>query len=227
MVMAGKASSPGNFAGNFTVLVTNKPPPPPAPPVHSMYTGDGIRFTLVFFLMFSVYLLVYFAFVAGFGWSIGRERWWAGPYFTGIMLRGNFGDGSLAEQPFQRLLARGNMHTEDPALYFAPPHAPLVRMPLDLAIRGFRSRADDVWERPREISVYDGPAVSWATLSKQKSGVAAVATTQVRPWVMAVSVPPPSPYAGPTRTFILPRVAHAVSAGDELHVAQQCTERTA
>lgn len=126
-----------------------------------LYEGSGGRFLLVMLFLVCAYLLMYLVLLAWFSWFIGRERWWCGPYFTGLMISGNFGDCSLALQPFEKLCYRFGMHTEDPNLYFGPPHIkPVVRIPYDLAILGFRGRADDPWERSKEAltDYYNHPA---------------------------------------------------------------------
>ena len=53
-----------------------------------LYEGRGGRFMLVLLWLISFYLLLYFLTLALFSWFIGRERWWKGPYLTGVMIGG-------------------------------------------------------------------------------------------------------------------------------------------
>ena len=100
-------------------------------------------------LTVSQYLLGAIVAASIYGWIVGRDRWWAGPYCSGFI---GFGDGSAAPPGAEAQMERWGMKSASPDLYFDAgkwaQRDPPVRLSKELSLMGFRGRSEDPVTRP-------------------------------------------------------------------------------
>ena len=118
----------------------------------TLYDQTGWLFFVVLAAQGFTGVLVSIILVVLYGWLTGREKFWRGPFFTGVVGAGDGGVATLGGM--ETFLLRFGMRSASPDLYFInKPSARLfdtapARMPRVLAAAGFRGRSDDTFERP-------------------------------------------------------------------------------
>jgi len=131
--------------------------------VSAAYTSaaGGVTEDLVWgiLLTLSQYLLGAIVAASIYGWIVGRDRWWAGPYCSGFI---GFGDGSAAPPGAEAQMEKWGMKSASPDLYFDAGRwalsDPPVRLSKELSLMGFRGRSEDPVTRPDDPRRADPPA---------------------------------------------------------------------